>query len=382
MSIDIRKEEMEHVEIFGKPALLSDSRIARDEVPQGWYCYDLRGMDSDPGRPATLEDQVAVNFAGAVLSRVPLKRPATERKRMNGTLNYLGEQLTLAAFYERYDLKYPQETRKYLLRPASPDEAGLFYSATEPENDKELACVGHLRMDFGHRGQEFWHSWWPHNNDELNIPAFKAELDQVMAEFRERGPLKDLKTMSEYCGAHPQGRLESWDGAFGFVAESEGYRYCLRCIPRQGDNNGYLYIYDKRQQELNMAQEQQSGLTEAGRQALRDAADPAKPHTYAWFVIERYGQEGERLHKAESLTGVIDCYNGLTCDSRRLGVTKDGIATIDLVVMESGASHLDEGWQTNPRFTADSEIFEAAARLRLSIAGLDQPQQNMTFGGM
>ena len=53
MSIDIRKEEMEHVEIFGKPALLSDSRIARDEVPQGWYCYDLRGMDSMEAVAAT-----------------------------------------------------------------------------------------------------------------------------------------------------------------------------------------------------------------------------------------------------------------------------------------------------------------------------------------
>lgn len=84
MSTDIRTEEMEHVEIFGKPALLSERRIARDEVPQGWYYYDLRGMDSDPDRPATLEYHVAVDFAGAVLSRVPLKRPATECKRAEG----------------------------------------------------------------------------------------------------------------------------------------------------------------------------------------------------------------------------------------------------------------------------------------------------------
>ena len=240
MSADIRTEELGHVEIFGKPALLSASRITRDEVPQGWYCYDLRGMDSDPGRPATLEDHVAVDFVGAVLSRVPLKRPATECKRLKGTLNYLGEQLTLAAFCERHGLEYPQETRKYLLRPSSPDEAGLFYSTTDAEEDQKLACVGHLRMDFGPRGHEFWHTWCPHNNDELNVPAFKAELDQVMAEFRERGPLKDLSAMSEYCGAHPRGRLESWDGAFGFITESEGYRYCLRCIPRRGDYNGYL----------------------------------------------------------------------------------------------------------------------------------------------
>ncbi|MDD4842428.1 MAG: hypothetical protein PHH80_10865, partial [Sphaerochaetaceae bacterium] len=35
-----------------------------------------------------------------------------------------------------------------------------------------------------------------------------------------------------------------------FIAESENYRYCLRCTPIQGDYNVYLYIYDKRQQEM------------------------------------------------------------------------------------------------------------------------------------
>ena len=28
------------------------------------------------------------------------------------------------------------------------------------------------------------------------------------------------------------------------------------------------------------------GLTEKGRQALRDAADPTLPHSYDWHVIE------------------------------------------------------------------------------------------------
>ena len=35
--------------MFGKPALLTDSRISRFTVPQGWFCYDLRGSDYDPG---------------------------------------------------------------------------------------------------------------------------------------------------------------------------------------------------------------------------------------------------------------------------------------------------------------------------------------------
>lgn len=382
MSINIRADQMQHAEIFGKPVLYTNRLIPRDTVPEGWYCYDLRGSEQRLGIVSTLEDIATIDHVGTVLSPVPLKKPATAARRINGTFFLHGELMDLEAFCEEHDLDYPAETKKYILRPASPDEAGLFYSAADAAEDKELACVGHLRMDFGHLGQEFWHTWWPHNNYELNVPAFKAELDGVVNEFRERGPLKNLSVMSGYCGAHPQGQLEGQDGVFGYIAESEGYRYCLRCTPRQGDYNGYLYIYDKRQQTLNMAEKQQSGLTEAGKQALRDAADPVKPHTYDWFVIERYGQEGERLHSAASLTGAIDRYNGLSCDSRRLGVTKDGIATIDLLVTEGGVPRLDEGWLNNPRFAEDSVISEALVRLQLGIAGLDHLRQDMVLGGM
>ena len=38
------------------------------------------------------------------------------------------------------------------LRPASIEEAGLFYSQMEEGEDCSLGTVGHLRMDFGHGG--------------------------------------------------------------------------------------------------------------------------------------------------------------------------------------------------------------------------------------
>lgn len=380
MSMSIRIEEMEHIEIFGRSALFSDNRIARDRVPQGWYCYDLRGMDSDPGRPGTLEDQVAVNFAGAVLSPAPLKKPATEYRRLKGTLNYLGERLTLAEFCERHGLEYSQETRKYLLRPASSDEAGLFFS--QDEKDPELATVGHLRIDFGHQGKEFWHTWWPHNNDELNTPAFKAELDEVMAEFRESGPLKDLAAMTSYCGSYPGGALEGGaGGSFGFIAESKGYRYCLRCTPRQGDYNGYLYVYDKRQQALNMAQKQQFGLTEAGRQALRGAADPAKPHTYQWFVIESMDTEHESLTGGLTLENALQRFIGADCGIKVLGVTKDEIATVDFVASRYGELEHLAYYEDNERFNQDPVILAAVQTLHQA---LDVPEEapGMKMEGM
>lgn len=40
-------------------------------------------------------------------------------------------------------------------RPASREEAGLFYSEPNQTLDEALGTVGHLRMDFGSGGKEF-----------------------------------------------------------------------------------------------------------------------------------------------------------------------------------------------------------------------------------
>lgn len=55
-------------------------------------------------------------------------------------------------------IEYP-----FALRPASIEEAGLFYSQMDEAEDAVLGTVGHIRMDFGASGKEFYHTWWPHN---------------------------------------------------------------------------------------------------------------------------------------------------------------------------------------------------------------------------
>ena len=49
MAVNARTEKFQHIEVFDKPALFTNGRIARDTVPKGWYCYDIRGSDDDPG---------------------------------------------------------------------------------------------------------------------------------------------------------------------------------------------------------------------------------------------------------------------------------------------------------------------------------------------
>ena len=261
MSVNAREENYQQVELFGQPALFTNSRIVRSTVPDGFYCYDLRGSDRDPCKPVTIENIVAVNHAGAILAPKPITIPKAGYRRLGGKLNFLGEYMTLSEFCEEHDLDLPPDDHKYILRPASPDEAGLFYS--EDEKDAELGTVGHLRADFGYKGQEFWHTWWPHNGDELNTPEFKAELQEFVDELRKSGPLISLSVMSGYCCDHNAGKLDDGSrGSYGYIAESENYCYCLRCTPIQGDYNVYLYVYDRRVQEMVRLQK----LLEAERQ--------------------------------------------------------------------------------------------------------------------
>ena len=37
MAVNARTEEFQHIEVFDKPALFTNGRIARDTVPKGWY---------------------------------------------------------------------------------------------------------------------------------------------------------------------------------------------------------------------------------------------------------------------------------------------------------------------------------------------------------
>ena len=135
------------------------------------------------------------------------------------------------------------------LRPASVEEAGLFYSQVEEDRDWQSGTVGHVRMDFGHGGKKFWHTWWSHNQDQFNTPEFKETLQTVVDALRRDGPLKDLSAMRSYCQQH--GGAITKDGEnFGYIAETEHYQFCLRCTPVQGHYQGYLYCYDKRQQEM------------------------------------------------------------------------------------------------------------------------------------
>ena len=334
------------------------------------------------------------------------------------------------------------------LRLASAEEAGLFYSQETEKQDQRLGTVGHLRIDFGSSGLEFWSSWWAHNGNQLNTAEFKSNLQRVVDELRQNGPLKDLKAMQEYCAEHG-GAIANEDKSHGFIVENENYQYCLRCTPLPGHYQGYLYCYDLRQQRMDQKEtpvgrvtyasgEEQTftdvqkyldtireelplqastgfryetltsdptvrkaaddllldvagkdnprracnyGLTEAGKQALRETADPERPHTYAWFVMTDCNTPDEQMHRDLTLEEAIHLYRDSTRPEKRLGVTKDGIATVDFLREADGEQVFFQDHREMDSFRNDPEIFEAVQTIHRELEW-SAPERGMVMGGM
>ena len=371
---NIYEDQFRSAELFGKPVLYTEKQIQRELVPEGWHCYDLTGTDREPNKPVTLEDRMPWNRIGTVLSPVPLKRKNTLTRQIKNSFSLHEELLDLAGFCEKNHLPCPQDPRKYVLRPASRDEAGLFYS--QMEEDAAQATVGHLRMDFG--GGRLHHSWWPHNDDQFNTPEFKAVFQEFVDELCALGPLQSEAAMHRWCYGYPEGEIGQ--DRIGFVAETEDYRFCLRCTTDRSDYS-YIYCYDLNQQKLAMEQPPQMGLTEQGRQKLRDTADPRFPHSYDWYVMESCSTAYATFTDGLSLEDAIQRYISSENDSKRLGVTKDDIAAVDLLIRHDGREWVSEDWTKSESFAQDPTVADAAAKMR-QLLDAQTPNQGMTIGGM
>ena len=441
-AINIRIDPMRSAVLFGRDVLFTPMKIPAEDVPITWYRYDIRGTIRDAKKAVALQDHSYVNRIGSVLSPVPLKRASTLSRRVNGQFLLLGGSMTLLEYCHLNALKYPFPMTCEI-RPASREEAGLFYS--NAEQDMELGTVGHVRVDFGSSGKGFYHTWWPHNKDQFNTPGFKESLQEFVEALRQDGPLKDLASMRNYCNQHG-GEITEDGRCFGYIAETEHYRFCLRCTPRPGDYQGYLYCYDLRQQQmfqqdklvgrityasgeqteftdsaaflqtireelpcmattgfrfetlmadpevkravddllLDFAGEDNPrracnyGLTEAGKRALREVADPERPHTYAWFVLTDCNTPEEKLQRDLTLAEAIRVYQESVRPEKRLGVTKDEIATVDLVRSLDGEQQFFMDHLKLDSFKCDPEVAAAVETLHQE---LDGPEAVLEMGG-
>ena len=94
------------------------------------------------------------------------------------------------------------------------------------------------------------------DDTHVDIDGTAFHIDRVVNWLREGfAPLKDRNTMRRFCEL--RGRVLNAEEAIlppcGFSIHTKNYQYMLRCIPRRGDYNFYLYCYDKEAREQERA---------------------------------------------------------------------------------------------------------------------------------
>ena len=92
-------EKYQAVEVFGQPAVYVEERIDSDKLPEGLFCYDLRGSDEDPGLPEALEETVTVNRVASVITAQKIELPETGYLPLNDSLNFTGDEKSIREFY-------------------------------------------------------------------------------------------------------------------------------------------------------------------------------------------------------------------------------------------------------------------------------------------
>ena len=288
--------------------------------------YELRGTGLEPDKPYALVDMAIEHFMGSILSPLPLKKETAQRRLLKGKLELTSEYVQMAEFCSEYLLPIPETPIRYLLRPASPEEAGLFYAQTA-ESDEALGAIGHVRIDFGRSGKGFYHSWWPRGPEKLNTQEFKEELGKVVDGLRE-GILKDLPSMRRFCRGG-EGAIEGGICCqnYGFTLETERYLYRLRCNLIEGDYQCYLSCFDKQAQkqiigQVSYASGEREEFTDPQKylQAVREELpyqsttgfrcetltdDPAVRKAVDDMVCDLYGEENPKTLEDYSKTGMM-----------------------------------------------------------------------------
>ncbi|WP_312072416.1 DUF4314 domain-containing protein [Anaerotignum propionicum] len=119
----------------------------------------------------------------------------------------------------------------------------------------------------------------------------------------------------------------------------------------------------------------QFGFTKEGLVALKRASDPAVKHSYRWFVFENLGLPNEVLEYAPSLEEAIHRYQGSASANKRLGVTKDEIATLDILIKENGDERIHSNYKDSDSFNHDTVILQAVSKLEQLVQQNQQKQE-------
>ena len=101
--MDAKNVTYEGIELFGKPAILTDWRIDRNTVPKGFYAYDIRHDDDTWRYPVQMADNILVNFYGTVSVNEKVKLSKDGKRDMDTEdMGYTGDSQTLQEYMKQH----------------------------------------------------------------------------------------------------------------------------------------------------------------------------------------------------------------------------------------------------------------------------------------
>lgn len=95
------QEEYQEIVLFDVLMLFGNERVDSAALPDGIYCYGLRGSDYDPGLLCAVEKKVDVNHAGTILTAVPLDLSEKGYLRLGEELNFTGGMSSIQEYQDK-----------------------------------------------------------------------------------------------------------------------------------------------------------------------------------------------------------------------------------------------------------------------------------------
>ncbi len=150
MEVPEQAEEYQQAEFYDVPALFSNGRVDRESLPEGIFCYELRGADYDPGHPLTVEEYVKVNHAATILTAVPVTMPEQKSLRLGDGLNFTGGEQTIPEYLQEMAERNIEADKEIMESVIGRNNENLYLSGTE-----ERYAIYQIKDNSEERGYRF-----------------------------------------------------------------------------------------------------------------------------------------------------------------------------------------------------------------------------------
>ena len=134
--VDARNEIFEHIELFDAPAMFTNARVKRSTVPEGLFCYDVRGSDADPGALYVIEPSVLVNHSGTIIGIEDYMLEKGQAKYIATHINFLGDEITLDEFCKRHHIEV-EDPQKGVMASLKKNKEKAAKQPIKPKHDKQ-----------------------------------------------------------------------------------------------------------------------------------------------------------------------------------------------------------------------------------------------------